>query len=172
MQHVVEMLAKIVGPLGIELGAEVHETCPARLRYLAHDRVALGDMVERVVLQLEQIGKIAEDKTDRNDALGIAQMMRVGLFKPVHVKTPASQQRRLLLTARKLLQRKVNDIENDLRGQLRNFGLKVGMVRSAAFEQRVRELVADMPCVTAVIIPRWMRDPRCACSWQSSTRCY
>src|SRR5215218_3337561 len=56
------------------------------------------------------------NKTDRNDALGIAQMMRVGLFKPVHVKTPASQQRRLLLTSRKLLQRKVFDIENDLRG--------------------------------------------------------
>ncbi|GAU86743.1 mobile element protein [Bosea sp. BIWAKO-01] len=45
------------------------------------------------------------NKTDRNDAMGIAQMMRVGLFKPVHVKTPASQQRRLLLTSRKLLQR-------------------------------------------------------------------
>ena len=47
------------------------------------------------------------NKTDRNDAHGIAQMMRVGLFKPVHVKTPASQRRRLLLTSRKLLQRKV-----------------------------------------------------------------
>jgi transposase len=93
------------------------------------------------------------NKTDRNDALGIAQMMRVGLFKVVHVKTPASQQRRLLLTARKLLQRKVNDIENDLRGQLRNFGLKVGAVRPSAFEQRVRELVADMSFVAAVVIP-------------------
>ncbi|MDR6305975.1 hypothetical protein GGQ85_003703 [Nitrobacter vulgaris] len=45
------------------------------------------------------------NKTDRNDARGIAQMMRVGLFKAVHVKTPASQHRRLLLTSRKLLQR-------------------------------------------------------------------
>jgi hypothetical protein len=40
-------------------------------------------------------------------------MMRVGLFKAVHVKTPASQHRRLLLTSRKLLQRKIYDIEND-----------------------------------------------------------
>jgi transposase len=93
------------------------------------------------------------NKTDRNDALGIAQMMRVGLFKAVHVKTPASQQRRLLLTSRKLLQRKVYDIENDLRGQLRNFGLKVGMVGAAAFEQRVRDLVIDLPFVAAVVIP-------------------
>ena len=47
------------------------------------------------------------NKTDKNDARGIAQMMRVGLFKAVHVKTPASQHRRLLLTSRKLLQRKI-----------------------------------------------------------------
>ena len=56
------------------------------------------------------------NKTDRNDALGIAQMMRVGLYKSVHVKAPASQQRRLLLTSRKLLQRKIYNIENDPRG--------------------------------------------------------
>jgi transposase len=93
------------------------------------------------------------NKTDRNDALGIAQMMRVGLFKPVHVKTPASQQRRLLLTSRKLLQRKVSDIENDLRGQLRNFGLKVGVVGAVGFEARVRELVANLTFVAAVVIP-------------------
>jgi transposase len=93
------------------------------------------------------------NKTDRNDALGIAQMMRVGLFKPVHVKTPASQQRRLLLTSRKLLQRKVYDIENDLRGQLRNFGLKVGIVGAVGFEQRVRDLVCDLPAIAAVVIP-------------------
>jgi transposase len=59
------------------------------------------------------------NKTARNDARGIAQMMRVGLFKAVHVKTPASQHRRLLLTSRKLLQRKIYDIENDLSGSLR-----------------------------------------------------
>lgn len=93
------------------------------------------------------------NKTDRNDAHGIAQMMRVGLFKPVHVKTSASQQRRLLLTARKLLQRKTYDIENDLRGSLRNFGLKVGTVGAVGFEQRVRELVSDRSFLAAVVIP-------------------
>ena len=93
------------------------------------------------------------NKTDRNDKLGIAQMMRVGLYKPVHVKTPASQQRRLLLTSRKLLQRKIYDIENDLRGQLRNFGLKVGQVGAAGFEDRVRELVEGFPAIAAIVIP-------------------
>jgi hypothetical protein len=52
------------------------------------------------------------NKTDRNDARGIAQMMRVGLFKPVHVKTLVAQEQRMLLTSRKLLQRKLLDIES------------------------------------------------------------
>jgi transposase len=55
------------------------------------------------------------NKTDRNDARGIAQMMRVGLFKPVHVKTLVAQEQRMLLTSRKLLQRKLLDVESDLR---------------------------------------------------------
>ena len=55
------------------------------------------------------------NKSDRHDARGIAQMMRVGLFKPVDVKTLASQKTRMLLTARKLVQRKMLDVESDLR---------------------------------------------------------
>ena len=81
------------------------------------------------------------NKSDRQDARGFAQMMRVGLYVPVHVKTLKSQKRRALLTARKVLQEKAIAIENDMRGLLRNFGLKVGMVTAARFEQRVRELV-------------------------------
>src|SRR5215475_14382168 len=74
------------------------------------------------------------NKSDRNDARGIAQMMRVGLYKPVHVKTLASQQKRMLLTSRKLLLDKLQDIENELRGTLRNFGMRVGRVSSGQFE--------------------------------------
>jgi transposase len=72
------------------------------------------------------------NKTDRNDARGIAQMMRAGLYRPVHVKTLRSQKLRMLLTHRKLLQSKAIAIENDLRGTLRNFGLKVGMEQSSS----------------------------------------
>src|SRR5919204_4212034 len=75
------------------------------------------------------------NKSDRNDARGIAQMMRVGLYRPVHVKTLASQKRRMLLTSRQLLQAKALDIENDLRGTLRNYGLKVGMAGPVKFEE-------------------------------------
>jgi len=93
------------------------------------------------------------NKTDRNDARGIAQMMRAGLYKPVHVKTLRSQKLRTLLTHRKLLQSKAIAVENDLRGTLRNFGLKVGMVGTVRFEARVRELVADIPDLVNLVEP-------------------
>ena len=91
------------------------------------------------------------NKTDRNDARGIAQMMRVGLYRPVHVKTMGSQERRLLLTARKLLQAKLLDIEADLRGTLKNFGLRVGVVGQGGFRARVRELVDGREGLSAVM---------------------
>ncbi len=97
--------------------------------------------------------KAQPNKTDRNDARGIAQMMRVNLFRPVHVKTLSSQKRRALLTARKLLQEKAIAIENDLRGLLRNFGLKVGIVGAVKFEERIRELVDDMPDIREIMEP-------------------
>ena len=75
------------------------------------------------------------NKSDRNDARGIAQMMRVGLYRPVHVKTLASQKRRMLLTSRQLLQAKALDIESDLRGTLRNFGEPLLIARRVLREQ-------------------------------------
>jgi transposase len=93
------------------------------------------------------------NKTDRNDARGIAQMMRAGLYRPVHVKTLRSQKLRMLLTHRKLLQSKAIAIENDLRATLRNFGLKVGLVGTGKFEGRIRELVEKLPDLTALVEP-------------------
>src|SRR5262249_47390692 len=81
------------------------------------------------------------NKTDRNDARGIAQMMRVRLYRPVHVRTLRGQKLRMLLTHRKLLQSKAIAIETDLRGTLRNFGLKVGTAGRTKFEARIEELV-------------------------------
>jgi transposase len=93
------------------------------------------------------------NKTDRNDARGIAQIMRVGLYRPVHVKTLRSQKLRMLLTHRKLLQSKAIAIENDLRGTLRNFGLKVGMVGKVKFETRIKELVENVPDLAVLVEP-------------------
>ena len=70
--------------------------------------------------------KIMPVKTDRKDARGIAQLMRLGWFRPVHCKSLPAQETRSLLGARKLLQGKLHDIELSLRGTLRGFGLKIG----------------------------------------------
>jgi transposase len=93
------------------------------------------------------------NKTDRNDARGIAQMMRVGLYRPVHVKTLRSQKQRMLLTHRKLMQSKAIAIENDLRATLRNFGLKVGVVGTVKFEARIKELVENLPDLVVLVEP-------------------
>src|ERR1700740_312592 len=93
------------------------------------------------------------NKTDRNDARGIAQMMRVGLYRPVHVKTLRSQMLRMLLTHRKLLQSKAIAVENDLRATLRNFGLKVGMVGTAKYEIRIKELLENVADLVVLVEP-------------------
>ena len=80
-------------------------------------------------------------KSDRNDARGIAQLIRLGWFRPVHCKSIGAQELRAMLTARKLVQSKLHDIENSLRGILRGFGLKVGHTTARSFAVRIRELV-------------------------------
>ena len=82
-------------------------------------------------------------KTDRKDARGIAQLMRLGWFRSVHCKSLPAQEVRALLTARKLLQLKRIDVEMCIRGVLRGFGLKVGATTPKTFEPRVRELVSE-----------------------------
>jgi transposase len=92
-------------------------------------------------------------KTDRNDARGMAQLMRMGWFRPVHVKAPVVQEIRALLTARKLLVAKLRDVESSIRGILRGFGLKVGTISKGKFEARIRELVAGQARLERVAEP-------------------
>jgi transposase len=92
-------------------------------------------------------------KTDRNDARGMAQLMRMGWFRPVHVKAPMVQEIRALLTARKLLVAKLRDVESGIRGILRGFGLKVGVISKGKFEARIRELVAGQAALERIAEP-------------------
>lgn len=89
-------------------------------------------------------------KSDRNDARGIAQLMRLGWFRPVHCKSMDAQEVRAVLTARKLVQSKLLDVENSLRGILRGFGLKVGKTTPRSFAGRIRELVDGHPNLEAI----------------------
>ena len=109
-------------------------------------------------------------KTDRKDARGIAELMRLGWFRPVHCKSMAAQETRAVLTARKLVQGKLLDVEMSLRGILRGFGLKVGKTTPTAVRgtdqgagSRASELGADrgMHC--------W-RCARCCCASSTASR--
>jgi transposase len=90
-------------------------------------------------------------KTDRRDARGIAQLLRLGWYRPVHAKSTSAQEVRSLLTARKLMQAKLLDIESGIRGVLRGFGLKVGPISRGRFEARILELVAGHAILQTVI---------------------
>jgi transposase len=89
-------------------------------------------------------------KSDRNDARGIAQLMRLGWFRPVHCKSMEAQETRAVLTARKLLQTKLRDVEASLRGILRGFGLKVGKTTPRRFAERIQELVVGHPSLQII----------------------
>jgi transposase len=92
-------------------------------------------------------------KTDRKDARGIAQLLRMGWYRPVHRKSVPAQEVRALLVGRKMLQGKLLDIEGAIRGILRGFGLKVGVTTKPRYGARVRELVAGHPVLERIAEP-------------------
>jgi transposase len=92
-------------------------------------------------------------KTDRRDARGIAQLLRMGWYRPVHSRSPAAQEVRALLAGRKMPLGKLLDLEPSIRGILRGFGLKLGETTRARFAGRVRELAAGQAMLEAVVEP-------------------
>jgi transposase len=93
------------------------------------------------------------NKTDRNDARGIAQLVRLGWFRQVHVKSEEAQRIRMLLVNRQQLLTKTLDFENSVRGSLKVFGLRIGTVTRRTFEARVLKLVAEDRSLLAITEP-------------------
>ncbi len=77
------------------------------------------------------------NKTDRNDARGIAQLVRLDWLRQVHVKSEEAQRTRMLMVNRQQLLTKALDIENSVRGSLKVFGLRVSVVPRRGFEARL-----------------------------------
>lgn len=92
-------------------------------------------------------------KTDRRDAEGIARLLHLGWFRPVHCKSLSAQEVRAVLSARKAVQQGGITLKMSVRGLLRNFGLKVGIISRGRFEQRIRELAAGNPMLEAATEP-------------------
>jgi transposase len=138
------------GSLGFGLSRIGLEAGPLS-QWLYAAMVAAGLRVELLETRhVRDAFKAMPVKSDRNDARGIAQLMRLGWFRPVHCKSVGAQETRALLTARKLVQSKLQDMENSLRGILRGFGLKVGETTRRGFADRILELVAGHPSLETI----------------------
>ena len=97
--------------------------------------------------------KMQINKSDRNDAAGIARIMQTGWFKEVRVKDLDSHSVRALLASRALLVKIKRDLENQIRGLLKNLGLVIGRAKFNVFAVRAEELIEDRPQLIAVIGP-------------------
>jgi transposase len=93
------------------------------------------------------------NKTDRNDARALAQIMRTGWFRQVHVKSRPCRLWRSLLVARRTVLNEMRTIENVVRAVLREAGLKLGTPGRAAFAGRVRELIEGDASLTELAEP-------------------
>lgn len=133
--------------VGLEIGGLSRWLC-VELRQIGLQAICIDPR------RLRGMTKIMPVRTDRNDARAIAQVMRVGWYSVVHIKSAASQELRLLLANRKTLLDKQIDIENEVRGTLRVFGLKLsGRITQATFERRALNLVEDNPRFLALVRP-------------------
>jgi len=97
--------------------------------------------------------KSQRNKTDKNDARGIADLMRIGAYRPVHVKSAASQEIRTLLTARAMLTLKAHDIANFIHGALLGAGLKLAKLQRRTYEARVEALIANNAFLKSLVEP-------------------
>lgn len=92
-------------------------------------------------------------KTDRKDARGMARLLRMGWFRPVHDKTMDAREQRTMLSARATLMARLKDIENSVRGLLRGFGLRLPLLLRGRWDAAVREAVAGHSSLLQVLDP-------------------
>jgi transposase len=148
-----EALVRLFGQLGLPLTRIGLEAGP--LSQWLHAGLTKAGF-EAVLLETRHVKAALSAmivKTDRKDARGIAQLLRMGWYRPVHRKSPPAQEVRALLVGRKLLQGTLGDVELGIRGILRGFGLKLGEVSKGRFAARVRELVTGQPMLERVVEP-------------------
>jgi len=146
-----EALVRYFDELGLPVGRIGLEAGPLS-QWLHAGLIAAGREV--VLLETRHVKAALSAmtvKTDRKDARGIAQLLRMGWYRPVHAKSAPCKDIRALLVGRKLLQGKLLDVELSIRGILRGYGLKVGEVSRGRFEARIRELTAGHAILEAVI---------------------
>ena len=137
--HPIVRLGLEAGPTASWLFSELRTAgLPAICMECRHVKAGLGAM---------------RNKTDRNDARGIAQLVRLGWFRRVFVKSEEAQRTRMLLVSRSHVLGKSQDIENCIRGSLKVFGLRIGAITKSGFEDRVLELFTGDQSLIAIVKP-------------------
>jgi transposase len=132
--------------VGLEAGATSPWLCHALLA-LRWPAICIETRHAKAAMAAQNV------KTDRNDARGIAHIMRAGWFRAVHVKSHESRKLRVLLGNRRCLLDKQLDLQNQIRGTIKVFGLKVGKVTTATYDRRIRELIDDHRELQNYIVP-------------------
>jgi transposase len=135
-----------VGRIGLESGPT--STCLwTELKRLGLPVICIDARHAKAVLKMQI------NKSDRNDAAGIARIMQTGWFKEVRVKNLDSHAVKALLVSRALLVKIKRDLENQVRGLLKNLGLVIGRAKFNIFDVRAEELIADRPELVAAVRP-------------------
>ena len=148
-----ELIAAFVrskAPGALRIGLETGPTTTwlwTELRRLGLPVICIDARHAKAVLKMQI------NKSDRNDAAGIARIMQTGWFKEVRVKDIDSHLVKALLVSRALLVKIKRDLENQIRGLLKNLGLVVGRAKFNIFGVRTEELIEDRPELAAVIRP-------------------
>ena len=124
-------------------------------QYLTYGLQAAG--FEVICMEARQVSaalSAMRNKTDKNDARGVAQILRSGWYSRVYVKSMESHLTRALLSGRKTVLKKCIDLENEIRGLIRLLGIKLpSTVKHGAFDGFVRPIVEDHGVMVSSLIP-------------------
>ena len=142
----IETKAGTVGRIGLETGPTT--------TWLWHELRALGLPVICIDARHAKAAlSLQINKSDRNDAFGLARIMQAGWYKEVQVKSIDCHEIRAGLNSRALLVKIKRDLGNQIRGVMKNLGLIVGKAYGNVFDRRVEELVAEHPHLRLAIEP-------------------
>ena len=141
-----------------ELGEPIHQVgleAGTLTQHLTYGLRESGfDVVCMEARQVNAALSAMRNKTDKHDAHGIAQILRSGWCSRVHVKSVEAHHTRALLTSRKVMQRKCIDLENEIRGLLKVFGVKLPLRLSrGAYDRAVRGAIESDPALSLALLP-------------------
>lgn len=138
--EVIAEFVKTKAPRAARIGLETGPTTT----WLWHELRALGLPVICIDARHAKAALSMQiNKSDRNDAVGLARIMQCGWYKEVQVKRLSCHEIRAVLNSRAQLVKIKRDLENQIRGLLKNLGLHVGKAGGNVFSRRVEELVAE-----------------------------